>query len=56
VNGTLDTTFGSSGSGLIQEDFAGADTSLAVIQPDGELVLYGAAMEGDYIRVARYLP
>jgi uncharacterized delta-60 repeat protein len=58
ANGTLDSTFGLNGSGLITTDFQGGDDRAfgVVVQPDGKIVAAGYATTGfgRVFGVARY--
>ncbi len=56
-NGTLDTTFGTAATGKVTTDFGGVDQPRAVaIQPDGKIVVGGAAGAPNLFALARYNP
>jgi uncharacterized delta-60 repeat protein len=56
-DGSLDTTFGLVGNGIVQSGAAGGDAFPAVLlQPDGKIVATGFQSGADYVCVARYLP
>ena len=61
IDGSLDTTFGEDGTGLVTTDIAGiADFAYAVtLQPDGAIVLAGRVSDdggGGFFGLARYSP
>jgi len=57
-NGTLDTTFGSAGTGIVLTDFYGGNDHAwagLVLQADGRIVVAGQA-NSNQIGLARYMP